>query len=105
MEKLNEKLILHSQDERANRLKYLVSEFKKRKTFDQVGVSDTHMCILQLLMLLSINPTGAGTLDDFSLPNHFSHHDIGGVHDTLPQSTHYLSQKDVDRINQEQFEC
>jgi hypothetical protein len=46
MDKLNEKLVLHSQDERANRLKYLVTEFKKRKTFDQVGVSDTHMCLI-----------------------------------------------------------
>ena len=83
MEKLNEKLVLHSQDERANRLKYLVSEFRKRKTFDQVGVSDTHMCLIQLLMLLSENPTGAGGgIDDFSMPT--SIEGIGGVHDSLP---------------------
>jgi hypothetical protein len=103
MEKLNEKLVIHSQDERANRLKYLVSEFRKRKTFDQVGVSDTHMCLIQLLMLLSTNPTGAGGgIDDFSLPT--SVPGIGGVHDNLPRRKEYLSRAEVERINQEQFD-
>ena len=53
-------------------------------------------------MLLSINPTGAGaSLDDFELPNKYG---IGGVHDNLPKQKEYLSQKDVEKINQEQFE-
>ena len=60
---INEKLVLHSQDDRAQRLKYLIKEFKARKTLKQVGISDSHSCMIQLLMCLSVNPTGAGGND------------------------------------------
>jgi hypothetical protein len=56
-------------------------------------------------MLLSVNPTGAGGgIDDLQLPGSTTDPGIGGVHDTLPISKKYLSLKDVERINQEQFE-
>ena len=75
-------MVVHSQDDRASRLKYLVAEFKKRRTFLQVGISDTHASLLHLLMLLSTNPVGSGgTIHDYE-PIEFG---IGGVHDNLPE--------------------
>lgn len=70
MVKLKEKLVLHSQDERAHRLQYLLGEFHKRQTFKQVGISDTHMCILLFLQCMSVNPTGAigAPLEDEDAP-------------------------------------
>lgn len=110
--------MIHSQDERANRLKYLLQEFKKRKTFKQVGISDTHACLLQLLMCLSVNPTGAGqreNLDDEDgagghdpsqdlLAGKFQDYGIGGVDDDLPSAKVYPDQEQIERLNQEKFE-
>ena len=56
--------MIHSQDDRAKRLKYLTEEFRKRDTFKQIGISDTNMGIMKLLMCLSVNPTGAGGIED-----------------------------------------
>ena len=105
MGKLKEKFILHSQDERANRLQYLEQEFLKRRTFNQVGISDTHMCILFFLQCMSVNPTGAigPALDadeqhkldteEEGNPPLLPERDfgIGGVHDSLPSQKVYMS--------------
>ena len=89
------KFVLNGQDERANRLQYLFKEFRKRDTFKQVGISETRMCLLQLVMLLSVNPTGAQSnegMQDFG---------IGGVHDDLPSSKVFMSKSDHDQKKQE----
>ena len=105
-----EKLIIHSQDERADRLKYLIKEFTNRKTLKQVGMSDTHMCVINFLMCLSVNPTGAGK--DFDpegdeaaiLAGRIQDYGIGGVNDDLPSTKIYQNRADVNRLNQEKFE-
>jgi hypothetical protein len=63
------------------------------------------MGIMQLLMCLSINPTGAGGMDDQELPmilgGKFQDYGIGGVHDSLPESMTkiYPGRGEVEKIN------
>ena len=99
--------MIHSQDDRAKRLKYLVDEFKKRETFKQIGISDTNMGIMKLLMCLSVNPTGAGGIEDgeeaVMLGGKFTNYGIGGVHDSLPEplTKIYPNRSDFEKMKQE----
>ena len=47
------------------------------------------MGIMKLLMCLSVNPTGAGGIDDEEDPqmlgSKYTNYGIGGVHDSLPE--------------------
>ena len=88
-----------------------MDEFKKRKTFKQVGISDTNMSIVHLLLILSINPTGANADNDAENNLQFlggnvrlQDFGIGGVHDTVPGKTKFLSKDDIEKQNQEIFE-
>jgi hypothetical protein len=54
---LSNKFRAHNQPDRATRFQYLVESFLK-KPMKQVGISDSHMCTIQLLFLLANNPTG-----------------------------------------------
>ena len=48
---------VHNQHDRAARFKYLVETFKKMP-MKQEGISDSHMSMIHLLLLLSNNPVG-----------------------------------------------
>jgi hypothetical protein len=54
---LGHKFRAHNQPDRAERFQYLVHKFLK-KPMKQVGISDSHMCMIQLLFLLANSPTG-----------------------------------------------
>lgn len=54
---LGNKFRAHNQPDRATRYQYLVDKFMK-KPMKQVGISDAHMCTIQLLFLLANNPSG-----------------------------------------------
>lgn len=99
------KLILHGQDERAARLQYLLDELDKRKgAFKQVGLSETSKCALQLLLCLSLNPTGLTAYEEGGLVGRVNY-GIGGVHDNLPSQKIYESKEDMERRRQEHNEA
>ena len=55
---------IFNQSERADRLAYLVEQFKK-KPMKQEGISDSHMSMIHLLFLLADNPVGPnGYIDE-----------------------------------------
>uniref|UniRef100_A0A7S3CK13 Uncharacterized protein n=1 Tax=Strombidium rassoulzadegani TaxID=1082188 RepID=A0A7S3CK13_9SPIT len=67
------------------------------------------MCLLQLLLSLSVNPTGAKLInEEVEIQSQgvmqLVDYGIGGVRDSEPSSKIYPSKEQVDQMNQELFE-
>ena len=66
------------------------------------------MSIIHLLLILSVNPTGANADNEgennLVFLGHLQDFGIGGVHDTVPGKTKFLSKDDIEKQNQEIFE-
>lgn len=109
---LEMKLRLHSQDDRADRLQYLYSEFYKRKTFANNGIGETHAAVLSFLIAMSVNPTGRAedalleTEDkdhqrQFLLQGKVQSFGIGGICDDLPSNKIYASKEEFNQAKLE----
>ena len=80
---------VHNQEERAKRFEYLVEAFKK-KPMRQEGISDAHMSMIHLMMLLADNPVGPDGYIDESVRGRLSSKVYMTKEEAEEQHKHYV---------------